>query len=342
MHKLLETDMLRYLLMEPERLTDVYSWHGHIPYAFLLVRLLRPQVLVELGTHKGDSYCAFCQAVKHLQLDCACFAVDTWEGDEHAGRYSAEDVLEDLRKHHDPRYSQFSSLMQTTFDDALNNFADGSIDLLHIDGCHTYDAVKRDWENWRPKLSPRGVVLFHDTGVRERDFGVWKLWEEIRGLGPGLELRHSNGLGVLAYGPEAPQEVLECITLQGDERSMLKDFLAALGGRLRIRSVDAALSNLQKERSFIIKERSEFYKKCTALQMENDSLSRQLAVMDDKRYISERRIADMQEQFSAAEQDFHEKDRALQEVYSSRGWQVLNWLHVQRKALKQRIGLRKC
>ena len=97
-------------LASPKRLTSVRSWHEHIPFAMFLVDLLRPSVLVELGTHAGDSYCAFCQAVKELNLNTRCYAIDTWKGDAHSGFYDAR-VLEDLRAHHDPLYGSFSSLI---------------------------------------------------------------------------------------------------------------------------------------------------------------------------------------------------------------------------------------
>jgi glycosyltransferase involved in cell wall biosynthesis len=184
----------------PRRLTDVDCWHRHIPFAFAVVEILRPGLFVELGTHKGDSYCAFCQAVDESGLGTACYAVDSWEGDEQAGYYGSE-VLEDLRAYHDPLYGRFSSLVKSLFDDALPYFEEGTVDLLHIDGCHTYEAVKRDFDAWLPKVSDRGIVLLHDTAVREREFGVWKLWEEIRRAGmPHFEFPFGNGLGVLAPG----------------------------------------------------------------------------------------------------------------------------------------------
>src|SRR5215831_11030499 len=129
-------------------LSEPDSWAGHIPFAFWIVAALRPERLVELGTYTGNSYLAFCEAVKNLGLATACFAVDTWTGDAHAGFYG-EDVYRDLTRHHDARYGAFSSLVRSTVDDAAEHFDDRSVDLLHIDGLHTYDAVAAYFGRWR-------------------------------------------------------------------------------------------------------------------------------------------------------------------------------------------------
>jgi glycosyltransferase involved in cell wall biosynthesis len=190
-------------LWYPERLVWPNSWVGHIPFAFWITHVLRPQVLVELGVHTGNSYAAFCQAVKLITIPAACFGVDTWQGDEHSGLYGDE-VYNELLAWHDPRYGNFSQLIRSTFDEAVEHFSPGTIDLLHIDGLHTYDAVRHDFETWRSRLSNRAVVLFHDTNVRERDFGVWRLWEELSALYPHLEFLHGHGLGVLGVGTHLP------------------------------------------------------------------------------------------------------------------------------------------
>src|SRR5271166_578992 len=144
------------------------AWTGHVPFAMCLVAMTRPRVLVELGTYRGTSYCAFCQAVKELRLDTQCYAVDTWQGDPHSGFYGTE-LLDELKQNHDPEYALFSELIRSTFDEALPRFRDRSVDVLHIDGFHTYDAVRHDFDSWLPKMSDRGIVLLHDTEVRDRE-----------------------------------------------------------------------------------------------------------------------------------------------------------------------------
>jgi len=186
-------------LLSPARVVQPTSWVGHIPFAFWIIEALSPRIFVELGTHTGNSYFAFCQSVAHHKLDTRCYAVDTWKGDPHAGFYDNR-VYEDVSAYHDRHYAAFSRLMRMTFDDAACHFSDRSIDLLHIDGLHTYEAVRHDFELWLPKMSDRGVVLFHDINVRANDFGVWKFWEEACRLYPYVSFEHSHGLGVLLTG----------------------------------------------------------------------------------------------------------------------------------------------
>jgi hypothetical protein len=225
---------LNPLFWRPSRAGTESAWTGHVPFAMWLVPALRPRVLVELGTHNGVSYSAFCDAIVRAQLDTRCFAVDTWEGDAHAGFYG-QIVYDDLRRFHDQRFGAFSELLRCTFDAALGYIADGSIDLLHIDGCHGYDAVRHDYETWFPKLSDRAVVLFHDTNVRERGFGVWRLFAELRARYPAFEFLHEHGLGVLAVGRTVPEPVAALCALDDPAQiSALRERFSLLGERWRL------------------------------------------------------------------------------------------------------------
>ncbi|GJD77681.1 hypothetical protein GCM10007886_18940 [Methylobacterium gregans] len=187
------------------RPAEVSVWHGHVAFAHWLVEALRPRLVVELGTHNGVSYFSFCNAIERLGLDARAVAVDTWEGDHQAGLYD-ESVYERVRRFNG-QFSDFSTLKRNYFDDVVESFEDGSIDLLHIDGLHTYEAVRHDYETWRAKLSPRAIVLFHDTRAFIEGYGVHTFWDELMREGKGFNFHHSAGLGVLLHGTDVPAGV---------------------------------------------------------------------------------------------------------------------------------------
>jgi hypothetical protein len=275
-----------------EHLAEPDAWVGHIPFAFWIVDALRPRLLVELGTHSGNSYLAFTQAVDRLRLSTACFAVDTWHGDAQAGHYG-EEVFQELSRYHDPRYGGFSRLVRSTFDEAVQHFSDASVDLLHLDGYHTYEAVAHDFDTWQPKLSPRAVVLLHDTNVREGDFGVWRLWAELAERHPHFEFLHSHGLGVLGVGAHLPALVTALWHATGDAARPV-----------RIREVFARLGNYAVEG---VRLRA----RLAALQNESDRLGREIAARERAADERAAEIEAQRELIGALQREVAERDRLI-------------------------------
>jgi GR25 family glycosyltransferase involved in LPS biosynthesis/predicted nucleic acid-binding Zn-ribbon protein len=227
---------------QPTFLPPLTAWQDHGPFAMWLVRRMKPNRIVELGTHYGYSYFAMCQSVLEGGLSTKCHAVDTWKGDEHAGFYD-ESVYEIVAQEN-RKYEKFSQLLRKTFAEALSDIPDGSVDLLHIDGRHFYQDVKEDFESWILKLSPSAVVLFHDTEVRERGFGVCRYWAEICDKRPSLNFRHCHGLGVLFWGEDisAGLKDIAAMCQQASMKSPLIDYFETVGPALSMhRELDRRL-----------------------------------------------------------------------------------------------------
>ena len=174
------------------------AWIGHSPIMKFLIREMQPKTFVELGVHNGFSYFVACQSIAQNRADTRAFAIDHWVGDEQAGFFSRE-VFQSVTQINS-KYDSFSTLLKMNFEDALTKFEPKSIDLLHIDGLHTYESVRADFYSWLPKISENGVLLLHDIHVRRTSFGVYKLWEEIKKNFLTIEFVGSHGLGVVFLG----------------------------------------------------------------------------------------------------------------------------------------------
>ena len=319
--KVVEGLILEHVFARPIRVTDVPSWQSHIPFAFFIIAALRPAVLVELGTHKADSYSAFCQTVKNLELPTRCFAIDTWQGDEHAGNYD-DAIYNDVSRHNQTHFADFSTLVRARFEDAVTRFADGSVDLLHIDGLHTYEAVRNDFETWQPKLSDRAIVLFHDTQVRDGDFGVWKFWAELSATYRTQEFRHGHGLGVLAYGTHIATGLEAFFAADAQAWSSMERFFERLGlacsGAGTELMLNGALQRLQHEFDHLLKAIGE---QSAALGTQNSEIENLIAVRSQL-VADVRRSADHAELLKQQTYGLQRRNERLETLTRSLSWRI--------------------
>ena len=174
-------------------------WMGHVPFMFALFQAIKPKTYLELGVHNGCSLLAAATAASLYVPEAKIIGIDSWQGDDHAVYGDGNQILAKLTTTVTAHFTNVD-LVRDFFDNHVSKVPDGSIDLLHIDGLHTYEAVKHDYETWLPKLTKRGVILFHDTHVFEQDFGVHRLFSEVAANRPHANFKHSFGLGILALG----------------------------------------------------------------------------------------------------------------------------------------------
>ncbi len=216
---MIDSDRFPWAEQLAPRLLKSPWWIGHIPFAYELIGRLRPTTIVELGAYSGSSFAAFCQAVEACGLDAKCYGIDLWEGDIHMGKFD-EGIFGEISAYVTSTYPATARLLRKDFSEAVADFGDKTVDLLHIDGTHTFEAVSNDFRTWLPKVSDCGVVLFHDvnvtvsnTGKAALRFGVRKLFDSVKERYPHCEFSHCWGLGVLVVGRNAPPAVIELVEM---------------------------------------------------------------------------------------------------------------------------------
>lgn len=230
----------------PEYATRVRECSEHIPFAAFAISVLRPKLVVELGTVDGDFYSAMCQIVKEQELGADCYAVVDQPLDA---------AQADLRDYHRNNFGAFSHFIFS--EEATDYFPDGSIDLLHINFPWAAHDGQRLLETWAPKLSRQGVVMIQNwqaTRQAKRRKGFQATTAPVRAH---FEFIHGGGLKVLAVGEAVSEEFLEFLTAAIEEPEKTRSFFAQLGRALA--------------------ERCEARRQLSALSGENDELKVKLA-----------------------------------------------------------------
>jgi predicted O-methyltransferase YrrM len=75
-----------------------------------------------------------------------------------------------------------NSHKESTFNEAVQALNGAAVDILFIDGDHSYAGAKQDFLRYRSLVRPGGLVIFHDIleNVLDKDITVAPLWREIK------------------------------------------------------------------------------------------------------------------------------------------------------------------
>ena len=170
-----------------------------------LVRARRPDAVLELGSFLGGTLAAWC---KLAAPDAVLVSVDLPEASETP---ATPDELQRLaRPGQRLEVVRGDSHAEETRREIESALAGREVDFLMIDGDHSYDGVRRDFELYGPLVRDGGLVAFHDIvpGTRIPNVGVHRFWSEIRDryeheefVSPGRERGFGpwGGIGVLRY-----------------------------------------------------------------------------------------------------------------------------------------------
>ena len=171
------------------------AWKGHRSFSEWLVTYLRPQTVVELGVDYGYSSFCFATALQKNRRG-KIYSIDNFQGDKHTSFRNTKQIVVNHMNSHQLNHME---IIEKDFDTVAKTW-NMPIDILHIDGLHTYEAIKNDYLTWSRFVKNSGVILLHDVCVYHSDFGVHKFFGEINEN--KLYFEHSSGLGIISKNKE--------------------------------------------------------------------------------------------------------------------------------------------
>ncbi|MGA2248217.1 MAG: class I SAM-dependent methyltransferase [Verrucomicrobiota bacterium] len=170
-----------------------------------LARSMKPDVCVEIGSARGKSACFVGLALKRNGRG-VLYAIDphtttNWNDSTSVDTFPI--IQANLRQ---AGVAEQVEIVRKTSAEAAKGW-NKKIDLIFIDGDHSYEGVKADWELFLPHLKPFGMVVFHDTlwdlrpdpqWGRRADMGVPRFVEELRASGyPVLTIDQNFGVSLV-------------------------------------------------------------------------------------------------------------------------------------------------
>jgi predicted O-methyltransferase YrrM len=173
------------------------AWLDHRDFAINLVKTIQPKIILDLGVDFG--YSTFCWAYNNIGK---VYGVDCFCGTDHP---SDRDAYNKVIRTKDQLSKEFNinvEIITSKFDNFSKSWND-VINILHIDGDHSYEMVKNDFELFSSYVPNEGVILFHDTLSHQDTVG--KFFERLDGY--KFNRTESYGLGVYTKSKETYEKI---------------------------------------------------------------------------------------------------------------------------------------
>ena len=184
------------------KLSLIQPWQYQNEFSKLLEHYytLKPTKVMEIGTANGGTLFAHCKLANN---NATVISVDL-PGGNFGGGYPDWKI---------PLYNEFaknnqkmhliraSSHDQGTFELIKNILKEELLDYIFIDGDHTYNGVKKDFELYYPLVKVGGTIAFHDIALhKDSSCQVDKFWREIKSNYKHIEFLNDQGDGKFGIG----------------------------------------------------------------------------------------------------------------------------------------------
>jgi predicted O-methyltransferase YrrM len=184
---------LNHVAIRPQQNRSEFLEFAH------LVADARPRAAFEIGTYRGGTLFVIARLAAP---DATIISVDlpaTTFGPlvRAAQAPLLNSFIRERQKLHLLRENSHETGMVLRISEIL---AGQKLDLLFIDGDHSYGGVRSDFEMYSPLVRKGGLVAFHDIA----EGGTRDFWGEVKGSYQNLEIIHgggreSMGIGVLWF-----------------------------------------------------------------------------------------------------------------------------------------------
>ena len=173
--------LVNFIFSGQSKLVEASQVKEEITSFLGILKNKQPKIILEIGTEKGGTLFLFSRMASS---DAKIISVDLPAGKFGAG-YPGWRI---------PLYKSFARENQKLYlvrDDSHNQKTLRNVkkilngqkaDFLFIDGDHTYDGVKKDFEMYSPLVKKGGLIAFHDIcpGLERKVGGVPNFWQEIK------------------------------------------------------------------------------------------------------------------------------------------------------------------